>query len=129
MAVWWGVALGALVIVVIAGGLMARRMLERRKPPPEELERRRRGAIQQTGKLGNGEIIDVEGASIIYSYRVAGVVYTASQDTTGLQTVLPADPHAMIGPVAIKFHPRNPANSIVVCEEWSGLRHPWRPGP
>jgi len=126
MPVWWAVALGALVLVLIACALVARRFLEK-KPPPEELERRRRGTVQQNGKLGNGEIIDVEGASIIYSYRVAGVVYTASQDTTDLQTVLPADPHAMIGPVAIKFHPRNPANSIVVSEEWSGLRQPWRP--
>ena len=27
-----------------------------------------------------------------------------------------------IGPVSIKYDPRNPANSIVLSEEWSGLR-------
>jgi hypothetical protein len=27
-----------------------------------------------------------------------------------------------LGPVSVKYDPRNPANSIVVSEEWSGLR-------
>ena len=27
-----------------------------------------------------------------------------------------------LGPVAVKYDPRNPANSIVLAEEWSGLR-------
>jgi hypothetical protein len=28
---------------------------------------------------------------------------------------------ALLGPALVKFDPRNPANSIVICEEWSGL--------
>jgi hypothetical protein len=29
---------------------------------------------------------------------------------------------ALAGPAIVKYIPRNPANSIVICEEWSGLR-------
>jgi hypothetical protein len=72
--------------------------------------------------MGDGEIVDVETGLIVYSYSVAGMGYTASQDITGLQASLPADLMTLVGPVRIKFDPRNPANSIVVCEEWSGLR-------
>jgi hypothetical protein len=28
----------------------------------------------------------------------------------------------MIGPVSVKYDPRNPANSIVISEQWNGLR-------
>jgi hypothetical protein len=73
--------------------------------------------------MGDGEIIDVEGFSIMYSYSVAGVGYTATQDAIDLRDKLPRDLLSMIGPVGIKFDPRNPANSIVFCEQWSGLRN------
>ena len=75
--------------------------------------------------MGDGEIVDVEtaSASIVYSYNVAGVTYTASQDLSALQSRLPPDVMTMAGPVSVKFDPRNPANSIVLCEEWSGLRN------
>jgi len=39
-----------------------------------------------------------------------------------LQALLPSNPMSVIGPAQVKFDPRNPANSIVLCEEWSGLR-------
>ena len=89
-------------------------------------------AIHREGKMGNGQVIDVvtepkatepESVSIVYSYSVAGVVYTASQDVTDLQGKLPADRMSMVGAVSVKFAPRNPANSMVLCEEWSGLRN------
>ena len=75
-------------------------------------------------KNGDGEIVDVEtaSASIVYSYSVAGVTYESSQDVRALQALLPPDVMTMVGPVSVKFDPRNPANSIVLCEEWSGLR-------
>jgi len=117
-----GVGLGAFTIV-LAAGAVARRYF-RRRPTPNELEQLRRITIHKSGKMGDGEIIDIAGALIVYSYSVAGVSYTASQDITELQTALPLDPLAMIGPVSIKFNPRNPANSIVMCEEWSGVRSP-----
>jgi hypothetical protein len=39
-----------------------------------------------------------------------------------LEALLPEDQMSMIGPALVKFDPRNPANSIVLCEDWSGLR-------
>jgi len=114
-------ALAALAVVV---AFVVRNYL-RRRPTAEEIERRRRATLHKLGKMGDGEIIDVESASasIVYSYSVAGVVYTASQDLAALQSLLPRDPMTMVGSVSVKFDPRNPANSIVLCEDWTGLRN------
>jgi len=119
---WAGI--GALVILAAAIYWMVRNYL-RGRPAADEVERRRRGTLHREGKLGDGEIVDVEtaSASIAYSYSVAGVTYTASQDLRALQSLLPRDAMTMVGPVSVKFDPRNPANSIVLCEEWSGLRN------
>jgi hypothetical protein len=118
------VAIGVLVILSTAIWWLVRNYL-RGRPTPDELERRRRGTLHREGKMGDGEIVDVEtaSASIAYSYSVAGVTYTASQDLSALQSLLPPDVMTMVGPVSVKFDPRNPANSIVLCEEWSGLRN------
>jgi hypothetical protein len=120
--------------VLILGAILARSLFAR-KPSSEELERRRRLQIHRDGKLGDAEIIDVdpEIPVITYSYSVAGVVYTAAQEVGGLRDKLPEDLMTMIGPASIKFVPHNPANSIVLCEEWNGLRLgpriPLRPSP
>jgi hypothetical protein len=118
------IAIGGLAALAIVIAFLVRRYL-RRRPTPEELERRRRVTLHRLGKMGDGEIIDVEAASasIVYSYSVAGVVYTASQDLVALQSLLPKDPMTMVGPVSVKFDPRNPANSMVLCEDWTGLRN------
>jgi hypothetical protein len=102
--------------------LLARHLF-RRRIAPDELEKRRRASVNKNGKLGDGEIIDIDGAAVFYSYYVAGVGYTTSQDVAALEALLPSDRLAIIGPVSVKFLPANPANSIVLCEEWSGLRN------
>lgn len=89
---------------------------------PEEKERRRRIEVSSTGRLGDAEITDVQGNSVFYSYSVRGVAYTAAQDISCLKNLLPDQPERLIGPVMLKYAPGNPANSIVVCEDWSGLR-------
>jgi hypothetical protein len=113
------------VILIAVAAIIWLRL--RKRPTPREIEHQRRLAIHREGKIGNGQIVDVvtepETASIVYSYSVAGVIYTASQDVTDLQDKLPADRMSMVGAVSVKFAPRNPANSIVLCEEWSGLRN------
>jgi hypothetical protein len=116
-----------LVFLLALGGIAW--LILHKRPTPREMERERRLSIHTGGKIGNGQIIDVvnagsesETASIIYSYSVAGVLYTATQDVTDLQDKLPADRMSLVGAVSIKFIPRNPANSIVLCEEWTGLR-------
>ncbi|HZL55933.1 MAG TPA: hypothetical protein VFC21_02560 [Bryobacteraceae bacterium] len=105
----------------IAGiGLLLWKFL-RLRPDPDEIERLRRLGVNARGKLSEGEIIDLEGACIVYSYSVGGVGYTAAQDILVLESLLPADRMSIVGPVIVKFEPGNPANSIVLCEEWSGL--------
>jgi len=54
---------------------------------------------------------------------VAGLTYTASQDISQLREMIPADSHRLIGrPASLKYSSQNPANSILLCEAWSGLR-------
>ena len=43
-----------------------------------------------------------------------------------LRHLLPAEPHPLLGNAGLKYSTRNPANSILICEEWSGLRAPAR---
>jgi hypothetical protein len=112
--------LGVLAIVA-AAGFLARRYL-RKRPDADEMERRRREVIHNKGKLGDGEIVDFDGAAIVYEYQVAGVGYTTSQDVSKLALLLPTDRMSMVGPASVRYDPRNPANSIVLCEQWSGLR-------
>jgi hypothetical protein len=118
-----GAAICALVVLIAA--VFAIRHYRRSRPSAEELERRRRAMIHRLGKTLDGEIIDVDPSSafIAYSYSVAGVEYTATQDASGLRSSLPPDVMSVIGPVSVKFDPRNPANSIVLCEDWTGLRN------
>jgi len=123
----WPLGILAALIVTAAAIILFWRY--RRRPTPEELERRRRELVHRTGKIGDGEVLDLEGTTIVYSYSVAGVGYTVSQDLTAVIDLVPPDRMAVLGPVSVKFLPRNPANSIVICEEWTGLRrtpHPPR---
>ncbi len=113
------VALGAAAVVVGAAGVW---IVRRLRVSPGERERRRRRLINETGRLTDGVLTDVEGEVIYFSYTVGGVEYTASQDVSGLGDLVPADRSVLVGPVMLKYLPRSPANSIVVCEAWSGLR-------
>lgn len=113
------IAAGAAVLLVAA--LIFKAWL-RRRPTLDEVERRRRLAIHHAGKMADGMVIDVQETAIEYSYDVRGVEYIAIQDVSGIEDRLPTDRYAAAGPVAVKYDPRNPANSIVLCEKWSGLR-------
>lgn len=112
-----GLALTALALIGVGGWVLVHR-----RDTPEKLERKRRLAVHQRGRLGDGMVTEVGPEAIYYSYAIAGVEYRASQDITHLKEFLPADPERVIGPVTLKYSARNPANSIVVCEDWSGLR-------
>jgi len=108
-----------LVVLLAAAFLIWRRF--RPRPTPEETERLRRLAVHASGKLIAGQVVDVNVPMVNYSYIFAGVEYSASQDTTGLESLMPADPMHILGATGVKFDPRNPANSIVICEKWSGF--------
>ena len=109
-----GVLLIALVALVISAWRRAR-------VTPDERERRRRELLSARGKMGDATLVEIRDDLLFYSYGVRGVEYTASQDVTLLHQFLPPD-FSSAGSVSVKYDPRNPANSIVLAEHWSGLR-------
>ena len=114
------IAAGAAVALI--GVLLLRAWLSRR-PTAEELERQRRIGINRIGKMADAMVIDVHETTIQYSYEVRGVEYTATQEVAALGERFPSDGFSVAGPAVTKYDPRNPANSIVLCEDWSGLRN------
>jgi hypothetical protein len=96
------------------------------KGNPEKRERKRRLDLHRHGRLGDALILEATDALLYYSYSVRGVQYEASQDLNGLRHLLPIEPERLIGPASLKYSSKNPANSMLICEEWSGLRVPSR---
>jgi hypothetical protein len=115
------VGLGGIVALLALAAWLGIRAWKRSRISPEELERRRRAALHAQGKMGDATLIEARGDLLFYSYDVRGVEYTASQDISALRSLLPTDPAAVNGVVYVKYDPRNPANSIILAEEWSGL--------
>ena len=93
---------------------------------PEKRERRRRLMLQQTGRIGEAYITDVNETMLSYTYIVRGVQYEASQDVAGLTEHLPAPPEHLAGMAHVKYALNNPANSMLLSEGWCGVRAPQR---
>ena len=110
--------LAVLVVLLVTIGVRA---WLRSRISPDEKERRRRLMLLSAGKMGDANLLDIHDGLLVYSYAVRGVEYTASQDVSRLRLFVPHDV-ASLGPICVKYDPRNPANSIVLAEEWSGLR-------
>ena len=112
------------------GGRMAyARYLRWRRKDPAELERLRRLDINRRGRISAGRIVDLvepqtagaKSVLVSYAYEVAGVTYEAAQDVTALPEIA-AVARSLSGHTAsVKYDPKRPANSIIACEEWSGL--------
>ena len=114
--------------VVVAGGIWW--YVKSHRPSAEEIERRRReelalggritdGVILDARTLGNEDSISATPEVLVYSYSLAGLVYNCAQDVSTL-------PNEVVGfridqPVQVRYDPRNPGNSIIVSETWTGL--------
>jgi hypothetical protein len=120
-----GVTAALLALLVVILGVIGLRAWRRSRISPDEKERRRRLMLLSNGKMGDADLLEIRDDLLIYSYTVRGVEYTASQDISGLKALLPGD-LASLRPVLVKYDPRNPANSIVLAEEWSGLQAAWQ---
>jgi hypothetical protein len=127
------VLVAAVVSAVLAACGLLFYML--RRPTPAERERRRRLEVHRRGRIIDGTIVDAgepagaQGTSahlVHYTYSIGGVDYEAWQDIAALLTQVGGGSTRLIGPVYVKYHSKNPANSIILCEEWSGLRAPRR---
>ena len=119
MQIWQIAAVVAACAAVAALGIFA---YTRFRSSPEKQERRRRAALARHGRLLDGVITGTTPTAVYYQYAIGGVGYHASQDITHLQHYLPDDAARLVGPVWLKYNVRNPANSIVVCEQWSGFQ-------
>jgi hypothetical protein len=120
---------------LVTGGaaLLATYALLRRKPKNSvELERERRTWLESTGRITDGTVIDVQelaaadnrhaATMLIYHYDVAGVSYECSQDVTYLRHWINLHSCRLGLPTSVKYDPQNPGNSLVVSENWMGLR-------
>jgi hypothetical protein len=110
------------VVLSSLGAAAVYRAWKRSRVSPGELERRRRATLVSAGKMGDATVLEMRDDFVLYSYAVRGVAYTASQDMSGLKHLLPQDLEAAVGPVLVKYDGRNPANSIILAENWCGLR-------
>jgi hypothetical protein len=113
-------SLAAAAVVLLA--VIGFRRWKASRVTPEERERRRRAMLVARGKMGDAVLVEIREDLLFFTYSVRGVEYTASQDVSALRDQVPLDLSSILA-VAVKYLPQNPANSIVLAEDWSGLRH------
>ena len=115
---------------------------------PEGEERKRRLHLNQIGRIAEGQVVDLVenppdprkprkklfgfGARplvdlrprhlVSYSYAISGVTYQTAQDITGLESQVRLDRLVPGQPASVKYDPSNPVDSILVADDWSGLR-------
>jgi hypothetical protein len=112
-------------------------LVYRKRPTAEELERARRKFLVQSGRLVDGMLLDICEVEVppapkadvgrvltmlVFSYRIGGVDYECSQDITEMREVVDPSQVRAGFPCSVRYQPGNPQNSIVVAEEWTGLR-------
>jgi hypothetical protein len=115
---------------------------------PEEAERKRRLHLNHIGRIAEGQVVELSEQPatpveqrrgllgsrarplavarprylVSYSYSISGVTYHTAQDVTGLESQVRFD-RLMAGQLAsVKYDPSNPTDSILVADDWSGLR-------
>jgi phosphate uptake regulator len=138
-------AMGGAAIVALA---MIAYALFRPAENPEDEERKRRLHLNQIGRIAEGQIVELVehppeskaarkglfGASarpladmrprhlVSYSYSISGVTYQTAQDITGLESQIRLERVVAGQPASIKYDASNPSDSILVADDWSGLR-------
>ena len=121
--------------LTLAGGaaaaLVMALVLRTKKQTAEDKERERRVWINMNGRITDGTVMDVQELNgkggvahqlLIYQYDIAGVSYECSQDVTWLRHLVDLHSCRLGLPASIKYDPKNPGNSIVIAEGWTGLR-------
>ncbi|MGO9337755.1 MAG: hypothetical protein ACLPY1_09630 [Terracidiphilus sp.] len=125
----WDIAVGVALVGAVAP--LAWWYFLRKRPSAEELERARRLFLVQSGRIVDGMLLDVREVEaedgrtltmLLYHYRNGGVDYECSQDITDMPGVVDVSQVRAGFPCSVRYQPGNPQNSIVVAEQWSGLR-------
>lgn len=115
---------------------------------PEEAERKRRLHLNLIGRIAEGQVVELseqpaqptEGrrgllrlrsrplpdqrprCMVSYSYSISGVTYHTAQDVTGLESQVHFERLVAGQQASVKYDPANPSDSILVADDWSGLR-------
>ena len=123
----------------MVGGAFLSKLLGR-SPDPDEIERQRRAYLNQIGRIVEGQItnlvevaedkaqrkstkeVDGRRKLVCYSYSISGVSYETAQDITSLEGRAGMERIITGLPASIKYDPSNPSNSILIADDWSGLR-------
>lgn len=129
--------------VLCAAGATAY-LIFRRRPTPEEIERDRRALLVRSGRIIDGTILDITDLSgtmtsqepqapdvrfILYQYEIGGVEYECSQDVMTLRDFIKAEDLRPGFPCSVRYDIHHPENSIVIAENWTGLRNTARSVP
>jgi hypothetical protein len=138
----------AMAGAAIAAVLMIAYAFIRPNEEPEEAERKRRLHLNQIGRIAEGQVVELAehppepreapkklfGARarplvearprhlVTYSYAISGVTYHTAQDITGLESQIRLERLVAGQPASVKYDPSNPSDSILVADDWSGLR-------
>ena len=119
----------AATAVPVAAGIAVWWVLTHRKSA-EEIERERRDHLVRHGRIIDGTILDWteqpdtgDLGTLHYRYDIAGVTYECAQDLAYLKGTVIVDTSCFGMPASVRYDPKNPANSIIVAETWSGLHH------
>ena len=137
----------ALAVAVLTGIGILFYAFFRPSADPEEAERKRRLHLNQIGRIAEGQVVELmEHPSeetpapkalfgsrarplgsrsrhiVSYSYSISGVTYQTGQDITGLESQVRLERLVAGQPASIKYDPSNPVDSILVADDWSGLR-------
>ncbi|MGC2499083.1 MAG: DUF3592 domain-containing protein [Acidobacteriaceae bacterium] len=128
--------IGTVAAVVVCIGGAVTYLVLRRRPTAEEIERERRAELVRSGRIMDGTILDIsefETAAaverpaeihfILYKYEIGGVAYESSQDVYALRDLVNPAELRLGFPCSVRYDIHRPENSIVVAENWSGLRN------
>jgi hypothetical protein len=122
--------IGGIVVAAILIAVLLWLYARSRRPSAEELERRRRHYLAAFGRITDGVILDTRTLSgeettsptpevLVFGYSFAGVTYNCAQDVSGFPDLVAGI--RLDQAVQVRYDPRNPGNSILVAEEWTGL--------
>ena len=127
--------LGTIAGAVVCIGAVTTWLILRRRPTPEEIERERRIQLVRSGRIIDGTILDISELEIpagedhpreinfiLYKYEIGGVAYECSQEVTALRDLVNPTELRLSFPCSVRYDIHRPENSIVVAENWSGLR-------
>jgi hypothetical protein len=147
LLVEWKLVLSMAAAAIAAAAMIAYAFF-RPTEPPEEVERKRRLHLNQIGRIAEGQVVELvehppeppapkknpfgsrarplvhDGPRhlVSYSYAISGVTYHTAQDITGLEGQVRFERLVTGQPASIKYDPANPRDSILVADDWSGLR-------